>query len=193
MFRQGKQFFFEKKNRQTFIWSPRHVAAAQGQKFFASFFQKRSAFFLLFLMAAGHSTDATIALTTQPGSALEATATQLVAADLKQSRGAGDPPVMLVGSARLSVRPAPAALFVQVQSASFCGSAGCSTSAYVKHGESWTKVLDSISGPIKVSRRSHKGMFDLLVHGKDRWVWNGTTYADTLPAPDVDLLHSKKG
>ena len=136
--------------------------------------------------------DATVALTTQPGSALETTATQLVASDLKQSRSAGDPPVMLVGSARLSVKPAPAALFVQVQSADFCGSAGCSTSAYVRHGEGWTKVLDSISGPIKVSHRSHHGMYDLLVHGKDRWVWTGTAYADTLPVPAVDLLHSRK-
>ncbi len=138
-------------------------------------------------------TAATIALTTQPGSALETTATQLTASDLKQSRSAGDPPVMLVGSARLSVKPGPAALFVQVQSADFCGSAGCSTSAYLKHGDDWTKVLDSISGPIKVSRRSHAGMYDLLVHGKDRWVWNGKAYTDTLPAPDVDLLHSHKG
>ena len=142
---------------------------------------------------AAHSTDATITLTTQPGSALETTATQLVAGDLKQSRSAGDPPVMLVGSANLSVKPGPAALFVQVQSADFCGSAGCSTSAYLKSGDGWTKVLDSISGPIKVSRRSHHGMYDLLVHGKDRWVWNGKAYADTLPSPDVDLLHSRKG
>ena len=137
-------------------------------------------------------TPGTIELTTQPGSALEATAIKLTAADLRQSQKAGDPPVMLVGSARLSVRPAPAALFVQVQSASFCGSAGCSTSAYLKHGATWTKVLDSISGPIQVSRRSHQGMYDLLVHAKDRWVWNGTAYADTLPAPEVDLLHSRK-
>jgi hypothetical protein len=138
--------------------------------------------------------DAVVALTTQPGSALEATATQLVKADLKQSIGEGDPPVMLVGSAKLSTRPsAAAALFVQVQSASFCGSAGCSTSVYLKHGAGWTKVLDSISGPIKVSRLSHGGMHDLLVHGKDRWVWTGSVYADTLPTPNVDLKHSSKG
>ena len=148
---------------------------------------------LLATPAAAASTDATIALTTQPGSALEATATQLVGGDLKQSRSAGDPPVMLVGSAHLSTKPGPAALFVQVQSASFCGSAGCSTSVYVRKGVGWTKVLDSISGPIKLSRRSHQGMHDLLVHGKDRWVWTGKAYADTLPAPDVDLLHSRKG
>ena len=151
---------------------------------------------LLLAAAAPHTAapgDATVALTTQPGSALETTAMQLVSADLKQARGQGDQPVMLVGSAHLSTSAAtPAALFVQVQSASFCGSAGCSTSVYVKHGAGWTKVMDSISGPIKVSRRNHHGMRDLLVHGHDRWTWNGTAYADTLPTPDVDLRHSVK-
>ena len=151
---------------------------------------------LLLAAAAPHkgaSSDATVALTTQPGSALETTAKDLVAADLKQARAQGDEPVMLVGSAHLSTSAAvPAALFVQVQSASFCGSAGCSTSVYVKHGEGWTKVMDSISGPIKLSRRSHQGMHDLLVHGHDRWTWNGHAYADTLPTPDVDLRHSVK-
>ncbi len=139
---------------------------------------------------AASGTESTVALTTQPGSELETTATRLVSSDLKQSRSAGDPPVMLVGSARLSVKPGPAALFVQVQSADFCGSAGCSTSAYLRNGGSWTKVLDSISGPIRVSPRAHHGMYDLLVHGKDRWIWNGTAYTDTLPDPAVDLLHS---
>ena len=148
---------------------------------------------LALLLTAAAPADTTVALTTQPGSALETTAMQLVASDLKQSRREGDPPVMLVGSAHLSTSArAPAALFVQVQSASFCGSAGCSTSVYVKRGASWTKVMDSISGPIKLSHGSHHGMHDLLVHGHDRWVWNGTTYADTLPTPDVDLRHSVK-
>ncbi len=144
------------------------------------------------LLSGAAPTDATVALTTQPGSALETTAKQLVNSDLKQSRSEGDPPVMLVGSARLSVHGGPAALFVQVQSASFCGSAGCSTSVYTQHGDTWTKVMDSISGPIKVSRTIHRGMHDLLVHGHDRWVWNGRAYADTLPTPDVDLRHSIK-
>ncbi len=146
------------------------------------------------MLGAASPTDAPVTLTTQPGSALEATAKQLVLSDLKQSDSEGDPPVMLVGSAKLSTRSsAPAALFVQVQSASFCGSAGCSTSVYLKRGGGWKKVLDSISGPIKVSRASHGGMHDLLVHAKDRWVWNGGAYADTLPTPNVDLKHSTKG
>ena len=144
-------------------------------------------------LAAAAPTDAVVALTTQPGSALEATAKQLVLGDLKQSVSEGDPPVMLVGSARLSTRSNTAALFVQVQSASFCGSAGCSTSVYLKHGSAWKKVLDSISGPIKVSQSSHGGMHDLLVHGKDRFVWNGSSYADTLPTPKIDLKNSTKG
>jgi hypothetical protein len=144
------------------------------------------------VLAAAAPAGDTVTLTTQPGSALEATALKLVGGDLSQSRREGDPPVMLVGSAALATHPAPDALFVQVQSASFCGSAGCSTSVYVKHGERWKKVMDSISGPIKVSPRSHHGMHDLLVHGTDRWVWSGSTYADTLPTPDVDLRHSTK-
>ena len=155
--------------------------------------RRRLALLVALLLAAAAPNDTTVALTTQPGSALETTAMRLVLADLKQSRSEGDPPVLLVGSARLSTNArAPAALFVQVQSASFCGSAGCSTSVYVKHGDGWPKVMDSISGPIKLSRRSHHGMHDLLVHGRDRWVWSGTTYADTLPTPDVDLRHSVK-
>jgi hypothetical protein len=159
------------------------------QKFFASFFQKRSPFFLLLLCAAAPG-DATVTLSTQPGSALETIASQLSADDLKQSRASGDAPVLLVGSARLAAdKSGPAALFVQVQSAAFCGSAGCSTSVYIKRGGTWTKILDSISGPIKVSPRIHGGMHDLLVHSHDRFVWNGTAYADTLPVPQVEVKH----
>lgn len=128
-----------------------------------------------------------VALTTQPGSRLEHDAARLVADDLASARKAKEVPVMLVGSARLAEGPASAALFVQVQSASLCGSAGCSTSVFLKRGKGWTRVLDSVSGPIKVAPGVHQGMHDLLVHGTDRWIWNGTGYADTLPAPKIDL------
>jgi hypothetical protein len=155
-------------------------------------FEKRSknvcviGFGIILLAAAPR--DPTVVLTTQPGSLLETIATQLSADDLKQSRAAGDTPVLLVGSAHLATaRSAQAALFVQVQSAAFCGSAGCSTSVYLKRGGEWTKVLDSISGPIKISARVHGGMHDLLVHAHDRFVWNGSAYADTLPVPKVNL------
>jgi len=171
-------FFFSKKNS-------------------SYFFEKTEAKHLLipaaaWLCVAAAPAGALVTLTTQPGSALETTARKLVGGDLSESRKDGDPPVLLVGSAALATHRAPQALFVQVQSASFCGSAGCSTSVYVMHGATWRKVMDSISGPIKVSPRSHKGMHDLLVHGGDRWVWTGTAYADTLPTPNIDLKHSTK-
>ena len=128
-----------------------------------------------------------VALTTQPGSTLERDAASLMADDLSAAKKAGERPVMLVGSSRLATAGAQAALFVQVQSASLCGSAGCSTSVFLKHGAHWSRVLDSVSGPIKVSPSVHQGMHDLLVHGTDRWVWTGKTYSDTLPAPQLDL------
>jgi hypothetical protein len=161
----------------------------------SSFLKKRTKKLLILalLALAGAAPElGVVTLTTQPGSAVEATAKKLSESDLKQSRSDGDPPVMLVGSARLATRPGPAALFVQVQSASFCGSAGCSTAIYLKRGNGWKKVMDSISGPISVAATSHHGMHDLLLHGKDRWVWTGSTYADTLPTPIIDLRHSHK-
>ncbi len=128
-----------------------------------------------------------VALTTQPGSTLERDASRLMAEDINSARQAKEEPVMLVGSAHLAVAGGPAALFVQVQSASLCGSAGCSTSVFVKRGHGWKRVLDSVSGPIKEAPRTHHGMHDLLVHGNDRWIWDGETYVDTLPAPAVHL------
>jgi hypothetical protein len=128
-----------------------------------------------------------VALTTQPGSTLERDASRLMADDINAARQAKEEPVMLVGSAHLAVGGGPAALFVQVQSASLCGSAGCSTSVFVKRGRQWKRVLDSVSGPIKEAPGTHHGMHDLLVHGTDRWVWNGEAYVDTLPAPGVAL------
>lgn len=145
---------------------------------------------LLASLAAAAPAARTVALTQRPGSALEATARMLVAGDLKDAAAHGDTPLLLVGSAPLASGPhraARSALFVQVQSASLCGSAGCSTSVYVGERHGWRKVLDSISGTIKVDARSHDGMHDLLVHVHDRWIWNGTSYVDTLPAPTVDL------
>ena len=146
----------------------------------------------LALAAAAHKPPAgkVVSLTTQPGSRLERDASRLMAEDIGAAHQAKEVPVMLVGSARLGGTGSSAALFVQVQSASLCGSAGCSTSVFVKHGPAWKRVLDSVSGPIKISPSVHSGMHDLLVHGTDRWIWNGSAYADTLPAPKVDLTQT---
>ena len=128
-----------------------------------------------------------VVLRPRPGTALDRTARRLAASDLQ-----GEAALVLVGTAELGGPHSPPALFVQLQSAGLCGSAGCSTSAYVRDGRVWRKVLDSVSGPIRVDPARHGGMHDLIVHEKDRWVWNGRAYADTVPTPPVDLRHSRK-
>ena len=131
---------------------------------------------------------APVILTQQPGSALDQAARRLNADDLASAAKRHEIPVVLIGSAPLSTRHGETALFVQVQSASLCGSAGCSTSVYLRHGADWAKVLDSVSGPIKVLSTTAGGMHDLTVGDKDRWVWAGDTYHDTLPAVPIGNL-----
>ncbi len=132
----------------------------------------------------------TVVLSARPGSAEDQTARSLTAPDVTASDRKSEPPLVLVGSARLAGRRAAAALFVQLQSADLCGSAGCSTSVYVNAPGGWRRVLDSVSGPIRVAPEQHGGMADLLVDGDDRWVWDGQAYADTVPAPALDLRKS---
>lgn len=139
----------------------------------------------MLLLAAAAPAGREVVLSAQPGGALDAAATRLAAHDLAAARKAGETPVLLVGSARIAGPGAAAALFVQVQSASLCGSAGCETSVFVRRGDGWSRVLDSVSGPIHVLPSVHRGVHDLLVHRKDRWVWNGRAYADTLPVPPI--------
>ncbi len=125
-----------------------------------------------------------VRLTARPRTALDATARQVAAADVADG-GAGA--LLLLGSQRLGVVGAGPALFVQVQSDRACGSAGCSSSVYLPVDGVWQKVLDAVSGPVVVSPTQHRGMHDLVVGDNDRWIWNGRVYADTQPAPQVDL------
>ena len=130
-----------------------------------------------------------VTLTTQPGSTLEAAARQLEAHDIAQSVAGGQQPLILVGSAQLSTaRAAPAALFVQLQSAALCGSAGCDTSVFLNDHGQWVRVLDSVSGPITVLPSWHNRMHDLVVGTDDRWVWAGHAYHDTVAAPALTGL-----
>lgn len=130
-----------------------------------------------------------VQLSSRPGTALETTARTLAAHDIADSVAHHDQPLVLVGSAALATRPhASPALFVQLQSASLCGSAGCQTSVYLPSDGGWDKVLDSVSGPVAVLASSHRHMHDLLVGEHDRWVWDGRQYADTLPAPALTGL-----
>ena len=132
---------------------------------------------------------APVLLSRQPGTAGDRAARMLNAQDIQGAARHGEDPLVLIGSARLSGRGGDPALFVQLQSASLCGSAGCSTSVYLRHDRSWRKVLDSVSGPIRVMQQSHAGgMHDLLVGRNDRWIWDGRVYQDSLKAPPLEGL-----
>ena len=128
-----------------------------------------------------------VILAQHPGTELDQQARALMARDLTDAAGSNERPVLLTGSGQLSAQPRRMGLFVQVQSASLCGSAGCATSVYLHDGGKWTRVLDSVSGPITITPQVHGTMHDLLVDSTDRWIWNGATYTDTQattqPAP----------
>jgi len=137
--------------------------------------------FLLILCAAALPAGSRVALTQQPGSALERQAAKLMESDIRAARKAHETPLLLVGSAPIGA--GKTGLFVQVQSAVLCGSAGCSTSVFLPNGHGWKRVLDSVSGPIEVGTAMHGGMHDLIVDARDRWVWAGQAYRYTLPVP----------
>lgn len=123
-----------------------------------------------------------VILSALPGTNLDQEARQLSAADLADAAKHNDQPVVLVASAPLSSDKGDMALFVQLQSARLCGSAGCSTSVYLRHKGGWKLVLDSVSGAISVLPSVHNGMHDLMIDKSDRWSWNGTSYQDGVPA-----------
>ena len=130
-----------------------------------------------------------VVLAAQPGTSLDQSARSLEAHDIAQSVAHGEQPLVLIGSARLSTRhAAPAALFVQLQSAALCGSAGCDTSVFLDHLGEWHRVLDSVSGPITVLPHWHGHMHDLMVGTNDRWIWAADAYRDTVSAPQLTGL-----
>lgn len=136
----------------------------------------------ILLARSGHTqTDhgATVILAQHPGTELDRQAHLLQAQDLGDAHARGEHPVVLTASGPLSDHAGDMALFVQLQSPSLCGSAGCSTSVFLRRGTRWTQVLDSLSGPVRIMPQAHGGMHDLVVDDGDRWIWNGTAYADT--------------
>lgn len=126
---------------------------------------------------------ATVVLAQHPGTDLDRQARQLQAQDLRDAHARGEHPVVLTASGPLSDNAGDMALFVQLQSPSLCGSAGCSTSVFLRRGDRWSCVLDSLSGPVRIMAQTHGDMHDLLVDDGDRWIWNGTTYVDTQATP----------
>ena len=140
---------------------------------------------------ARHASGAVVRLSQEPGTSQDRAARRLNEHDIRAAQGHGETPLVLVGSARLGSTSGDPALFVQVQSARLCGSAGCSTSVYLRHRRAWRKVLDSVSGPIRVMPQQHGGMHDLMIGKDDRWTWDGSVYQDSLAAPPLtDLRRS---
>lgn len=127
-----------------------------------------------------------VALSPQPGSPLDRAARALVGKDMAEAGRAGEQPLLLVGSAPLGTASDRPALFVQLQSARECGSAGCSTGVWLWRGGKWVQVLDGVSGPVGVAATRTRGMAD-LVTGKERYAWTGQAYRDVRGAPAVDL------
>ena len=140
---------------------------------------------LLLLLAAAPVPDP-VPLSPRPGTALDKTARRLVARDLAEALRQGDSPLVLVGSAILDPKSGKPALFIQLQSARECGSAGCSTSVWLERGKSWERVLDGVAGKLSISSRRTRGMADILA-GTTRYVWNGRSYNDPRPSPKLDL------
>lgn len=129
-----------------------------------------------------------VVLQSQPGTPLDQTARQLVAEDLAAAATRGDRPLVLIGTAQLGGnRPA---LFVQLQSPGECGSAGCTTSVYAYLNDTWRRVLDGTSGRLAVAPTKTRGWSDLLAND-ERYVWTGSAYRSTRPAPSVDLRPRK--
>lgn len=130
-----------------------------------------------------------IALTSQPGTALENTARLLNQSDMNFAIQRNEQPLLLIGRFNLSSTKKPKTiLFTQIQTASLCGSGGCSTTGYVKRNNQWVKVLDAVTGDIKVEKATHKGMHDLSVSASDVWRWNGKTYVETQKGPALKGL-----
>lgn len=136
------------------------------------------------LAAAPASTP--VAIVPRPGTPLDQAARALVAQDLAEAVRTGERPLLLVGSARLGAAADRPALFVQLQSPRECGSAGCSTSVYAWTAGRYQRILDSAIGPMSLAASRHRGMADILA-GDETYVWTGTAYANSRPAPEVDL------
>jgi hypothetical protein len=119
---------------------------------------------------------APIVLKAHPGTPEDAVARQLMAPDLAKARNSGETPLVLVSQARLGAAHDGNALFVQIQSARECGSAGCDTVSFREINGNWVRILDTVSGAIRVAPTTHRGMQDLIVQDTRRLVWDGTRY-----------------
>jgi len=128
-----------------------------------------------------------IVLREQPGSQADRVARQVMAPQLLRASQSGTMPLVLVATARLGKSHDSDVLFVQLQSPRDCGSAGCDTVSFRHTKGKWVRILDTVTGTIRVASTRHRGMPDLIVQDTDRRVWDGEKYADTVPKPPSGL------
>jgi hypothetical protein len=128
-----------------------------------------------------------VVLRAQPGTEADRIARQLMARELARTVQSGETPNVLVSTARLGKSRDSDVLFIQIQSVRDCGSAGCDTVSFRHMNGKWVRILDTVSGTIRVATSRHKGMRDLIVQDMDRRVWDGEKYANTVPIPPSDL------
>lgn len=146
----------------------------------------KKALLILLLCAAAPVTSGLVAMREQPGTPLDKTARALIADDLAEAKAAKDKPLLLVGQAQLGAATDRPALFIQLQSARECGSAGCSTVVFTWVSGQYVRVLDGLSGPVTAGPGRHRGMADLMT-ARDTYAWDGHQYVDTHPAPAINL------
>jgi hypothetical protein len=114
-----------------------------------------------------------VELAAHPGSEADKLARHLMAREIARAQAEGTDPLVLIGLGRLN--DTNELLFVQLQSPGECGSAGCSTVSFRYEGDQWIRIMDTVSGPVRIARSRHRGMPDLIVTG-NRLVWDGTKY-----------------
>jgi hypothetical protein len=128
-----------------------------------------------------------VLLKPQPGTAADRIARQLMTRELVKSSQSGDAPAVLTTTVRLGKSHDSDVLFVQIQSPRDCGSAGCDTVSFRYVNSRWIRILDTVSGTIRIATTQHRGMRDLIVQDADRRIWDGEKYANTVPIPPGDL------
>jgi hypothetical protein len=118
---------------------------------------------------------APVELTVRPGSEADRLARQLMGRELERARAHGEDPLVLVGMGRLN--DADELLFVQLQSPGECGSAGCNTVSFRFRGGRWIRIMDTVGGSaFRIAASHRRGMPDLIVEERNRWIWDGTKY-----------------
>jgi hypothetical protein len=121
----------------------------------------------------GTTDGAPVELAARPGSEADKLARQLMAREIARAHANGTDPLVLVGMGRLNDEDE--LLFVQLRSPSECGSAGCSTVSFRYERDRWIRIMDTVSGSVRIAQARHRGMPDLIVNG-DRLVWDGRKY-----------------